>query len=281
MASKKKDVVAVEPAAQQVDETTHEESFRAVRAWHEAAFDASAKEPKWRFDVDHAAREVERLMGVLAGDEGAILAWFAPGAEREVLAQSFKAVGPLARAAAFVERRAQRQEEGQQAMSGVQYREALARVRADRARLFRQAPLCVSMKLMGEQDWASIQRGNGPLDWARDVEDLAAVATEGWARLAAVQAVVFADESARIDAAWLKEAAVNARQLAAHIGRVDSGAADLKTVDWGKHARANRHLLKMHWERVCDAAEYHYKRSGQRALVKERCVPLGGLRKRG
>ena len=279
MASKKKDVAA--PAAQQDEETTHEDSFREVKAWQEAVFDVSAKEPKWRFDVDYAAREIERLMGVLRADEGAILARLAEGAERDEVAQSFKMVAPLARAAAFVERRAQRQESGQQAMSGAQYKASLAKVRADRARLFKQAPLCVSMGLMSESDWASIQRGNGPLDWARDVEDLAAVATEGWAKLEPAQAVVFADASERIDAAWLKAAAQNARQLAAHIGRVDSGAPDLKTVDWGKHARANRYLLALHWQRVCDAAEYHYKRSGQRALVKERCVPLGGLRKKG
>lgn len=276
---KKDSGAVVEPSSP--DEATHEQSFREVQALQVAAFDASAKQAKWRVEVGYAAREIERLHGVISPDMAAILERLEPTTERPAVEESFKVIGPLARAAALVDRRAARQEEAQQVLSGEQYRAALKQVREDRALLFGQAPVWVSMKVLGATEWASIQRGNGPLDWGKDVEDLAEAGLAGWSKLSPIQATVFADAAERVSEASLKAASANARRLIAHIGRVEGAAPDLQKVDWARHAKANRHLIALHWQRILDAAEYHYKRTEQRALIKERCVPLGALRKKG
>jgi hypothetical protein len=277
---KPNDNVVVEPSgAASAEEATHEQRFREVQAMQEAAFAASAKQAKWRVEVGYAAREIERLHGLISTDLAAILERLG-GAERAEVEESFRVVRPLAQAAAFVDRRAARQEEAQQVLSGEQYRAALKQVRADRALLFAQAPVWVTMGVLGAVDWASIQRGNGPLDWGRDVEDLAAAGIAAWDDIGPMQAVVFSDVTKRVTKEQLEAAALNARRLIAHIGRVESASPDLKKVDWVRHAKANRYLLALHWQRICDAAEYHYKRSGQHALIKERCVPLGALRKK-
>lgn len=282
MASKKVKVSEEETtkAAQVEEQDSTFRSYEQVRPLLTANEAAGSKE-RWSSPVPYASRRIEALAGEISVDAGAILKRLEPIEERPELEARLERIGALARSARYVFGEVSGQLADRKALSADEYKRCLAQAKEDRRVLLLQAPLLVNMDLLSAERLGLIRAGVGPLDTAADVEALVGVFEPSFTKLADLQDKLYAKPADRLSPARLKDAAANAGKLGQHVGRTLSELRpDAKRIDWSAQLKANLYLLRTDWEAICSAARYHYERSGQPALIKQRVVPLGAMRQR-